>query len=194
MTLKFPICCIGCFFWWHPVVFWLLFGTPESLLCGKGNEYITTMSSMIPSPPKRHEFVQEVSLEIMQKTNLVKNGLEISHCFFLVWIQHTTMNKEKRAPGCLVYIGDYTTQLCRGYFINHYLRIPINQPGFNGNYPRVFGPWRIWGLSKLVLMPDDPWLVQLFWWGWPSITPHVILQARSSTEFITGLYKIVVSQ
>ena len=29
----------------------------------------------------------------------------------------------------LDYIGDYTTQLCRDYFINHEIRIPIIYPG-----------------------------------------------------------------
>ena len=37
---------------------------------------------------------------------------------------------KKMAPGCLVYIGGYTTQLYRDYFINHEIRIPINQPVF----------------------------------------------------------------
>ena len=35
-------------------------------------------------------------------------------------------------PGWLGYIRDYTTQLYRDYFISHDIRIPINQPGFNG--------------------------------------------------------------
>ena len=41
-------------------------------------------------------------------------------------------------PGCLGYIGDYTTQLIGDYFIHHDIRILIKQPGFNGKYPRVF--------------------------------------------------------
>ena len=32
-----------------------------------------------------------------------------------------------------VYVGGFTTtQLYRDYFISHEIRIPINQPGFNG--------------------------------------------------------------
>ena len=34
-------------------------------------------------------------------------------------------------PGCLFDIGDYTTQLY-GDYNKPILRIPINQPGFNG--------------------------------------------------------------
>ena len=35
--------------------------------------------------------------------------------------------------GWLGYTRDYvTTQLYRDYFINHEIRIPINQPGFHG--------------------------------------------------------------
>ena len=41
------------------------------------------------------------------------------------------MSNEKNT-GYLLYIGDYTTQLYGDYFINHEIRIPINQPGFNG--------------------------------------------------------------
>ena len=41
---------------------------------------------------------------------------------------------EKRAPGCLGYVGDYTTQLSVDYFINHEIRIPIKQPVFHGKY------------------------------------------------------------
>ena len=41
--------------------------------------------------------------------------------------------KEKRAPGCLGYIPDYTAQLYGEYNIQ-LLRIPIKQPGFNGKY------------------------------------------------------------
>ena len=37
------------------------------------------------------------------------------------------MSHEK-IPGCLGYIGDYTTQLYGDYFINHEIRIPINHP------------------------------------------------------------------
>ena len=37
-------------------------------------------------------------------------------------------------PGCLVYIGDeiLPSYIYRDYFISHEIRIPINQPGFNG--------------------------------------------------------------
>ena len=34
----------------------------------------------------------------------------------------------KKTLGYLMYIGDYTTQLNRDYFINHEIRIPMNQP------------------------------------------------------------------
>ena len=30
------------------------------------------------------------------------------------------MSNEKNVPGCLGYLGDYTTQLNGDYFINHY--------------------------------------------------------------------------
>ena len=38
-------------------------------------------------------------------------------------------------------IGDYTTQLCGDYFINHEIRIPIKQPVFHGKYPALFFSW-----------------------------------------------------
>ena len=47
-------------------------------------------------------------------------------------LQPPHASNEKRAPGFLLYIGEYTTQLCGDYFINHEIRIPIKQPGFNG--------------------------------------------------------------
>ncbi len=47
------------------------------------------------------------------------------------------MSNEKK-PGYFLYIGDYTTQLYKDYFINHEIRIPINQPG---KAPVVFWPW-----------------------------------------------------
>ena len=34
--------------------------------------------------------------------------------------------------GCLGYIGDFTTQLCGDYFINHFTDPVIKHPGFNG--------------------------------------------------------------
>ena len=50
------------------------------------------------------------------------------------------MSHEKRAPGWLGYIGDYTTQLYGDYFINHEIRIPIeiNQYFMESKGPRVF--------------------------------------------------------
>ena len=30
----------------------------------------------------------------------------------------------KKTPGCSGYMGDYTTQLCGDYFINHYYKDP----------------------------------------------------------------------
>ena len=44
----------------------------------------------------------------------------------------------EKNPGSLGYVGDYTTQSYRDYFINHEIRIPIKQAGFNGKQPRVF--------------------------------------------------------
>ena len=41
------------------------------------------------------------------------------------------MSNEK-SPGCWGYVRDYTTHLYRDYFINHEIRIPINQPVFHG--------------------------------------------------------------
>ena len=38
------------------------------------------------------------------------------------------LSNEKKHPGWLGYIGDRTIQLCRDYFRNHEIRIPINQP------------------------------------------------------------------
>ena len=54
----------------------------------------------------------------------------------------------KKNPGCLGYIGDYTTQLYGDYFINHELIIPMKQPGFHGY--SVSGPC----LRPLVLIGD----------------------------------------
>ena len=41
------------------------------------------------------------------------------------------LSNEKN-PGCLVYVGDYTTQLYRDYFINHCRDPVFNQPVFHG--------------------------------------------------------------
>ena len=40
--------------------------------------------------------------------------------------------------GCLGYIGDFTTQLCGDYFINHFTDPVMKQPGFDGKEGRVF--------------------------------------------------------
>ena len=37
-----------------------------------------------------------------------------------------------KKPGCLEYIEEITTQLCRDYFINHDKDPYFSQPGFNG--------------------------------------------------------------
>ena len=42
------------------------------------------------------------------------------------------MSNEKRAPGCLGYIGDEILHRDIGITINHDIRISIKQPGFNG--------------------------------------------------------------
>ena len=39
------------------------------------------------------------------------------------------VSNEKRAPGCLGYIGDEILPSYIGIIINHEIRIPINQPG-----------------------------------------------------------------
>ena len=44
---------------------------------------------------------------------------------------YTYMSNEKH-PGCLGYIGDKILLSYIGIIINHEMRIPINQPGFNG--------------------------------------------------------------
>ena len=44
----------------------------------------------------------------------------------------------EKSPGCLGYIRDCATQSCGDHFINHKIRIPIEQPAFNGKYPRFF--------------------------------------------------------
>ena len=45
----------------------------------------------------------------------------------------TNMSHEKRAHGWLGYIGDEILPSYIGdYFTNNDIRIPINQPGFNG--------------------------------------------------------------
>ena len=59
-----------------------------------------------------------------------------------------------KEPGCLGYIGDYTTQLNGDYFINHYnkdiIRIPIKQPVFHGIHNRDPGFFRV---SNSVSLP-----------------------------------------
>ena len=42
------------------------------------------------------------------------------------------LSSEKRPPGCLEYIGDEILPSYIGIKISHEIRIPINQPGFNG--------------------------------------------------------------
>ena len=55
---------------------------------------------------------------------------------FFSWSTWTSSN-EKRGPWLWTgYIGDYTAQLFRDYFINHELRIPsLNNQDFNGKSP-----------------------------------------------------------
>ena len=50
------------------------------------------------------------------------------------------MSNETRSPGCLGYVKDKTTQLCRGYFINHDIRIPIKQAVFQWKVGAFFRP------------------------------------------------------
>ena len=42
------------------------------------------------------------------------------------------MSSEKKKPGWLDYIGDEIPPRYIGIIINHEIRIPVNQPGFNG--------------------------------------------------------------
>ena len=46
------------------------------------------------------------------------------HFLLNIWIFQCHVSNEKN-PGCLVYIGGYTTQLYRDYFISHDIRIPF---------------------------------------------------------------------
>ena len=60
-----------------------------------------------------------------------------------VWCQKH-MSNEKNL-GWLGYIGDEKLPSYIGhYFINHEIRIPINQPVFHGKYPAVFFSWLTW--------------------------------------------------
>ena len=58
------------------------------------------------------------------------------------------MSNEKRVPGCLGYIGDHTTQLRWDYFINHEIRIPINQPTILESTAMSFS-WLNWVFCSL---------------------------------------------
>ena len=52
------------------------------------------------------------------------------------------MSNEERAPGWLGYIGDYSTQLYRYYFLKHHYKDPvINQPVFHGKQGTGFFSW-----------------------------------------------------
>ena len=62
----------------------------------------------------------------------------------LVALVPQRMSNEKRAPGCLWYIVDYTTQLYGDYFISHEIRIPINQPGFQWKVGPGYFSWLIY--------------------------------------------------
>ena len=48
---------------------------------------------------------------------------------------HDSQGTVLKKSGCFGYIGDCTTQLYG--IINHDIRIPIKQPGFNGKYPSL---------------------------------------------------------
>ena len=48
------------------------------------------------------------------------------------------MSNEKRAPGCLGYIGDDILPSYVGSITNHEIRTPIKQPGFNGMSAKFF--------------------------------------------------------
>ena len=48
------------------------------------------------------------------------------------------LSNEKRAPGCLGFIGDYTIQLYGDYKKKTIIRIPIKQPVFHGKSTGFF--------------------------------------------------------
>ena len=67
----------------------------------------------------------------------------------------TQLSNNKNA-GCLGYIEDYTTQLCRD-FINHEIKIPLN-------HTRI--QWKVFGRAVLTVfrffLKKDPRLIQMF--------------------------------
>ena len=66
------------------------------------------------------------------------------------------LSSENRAPGCLgVYRGWNPSQLCGDYFINHEIRIPIQQPGFHGKEGRFFFSWLIFLKHFCLEIPRD---------------------------------------
>ena len=61
----------------------------------------------------------------------------VNHDFFLGPFQRLFQVSNEKHLRCLGYIGpigDYTTGLCGDYLIRHEIRIPIEQPGFDGNW------------------------------------------------------------
>ena len=96
------------------------------------------------------------------------------------------MSNEKRAPGCLGYLlgmKSYPAK-CPDYFINHDIRIPINQPGFHGFRNRFlptsrqpwpwFHPWR-WPHE---MSPD--------WSGVKCDSWHTLLPHTFGTQLCVG--------
>ena len=66
--------------------------------------------------------------------HLLSTSLGLAEDIYLVVVNKNQLSSETN-PGCFGFIGDYTTQLCGDYFINHEIRIPsLNNQYFHGKY------------------------------------------------------------
>ena len=67
---------------------------------------------------------------------------------FQGWESFVQQVSNEKNPGCLGYFSGmkFTTQLCGDCFINHDIRIPMKQPGFNT--VKVFFSWLTFSFSR----------------------------------------------
>ena len=94
-----------------------------------------------------HKFyVYILSIEISRYSNFIPKFRIILNDILVK--RRYRLSNEKN-PGYFLYIGNYTTQSYGDYFINHAIRIPINQAVYWKVRP-VFFSWLTWDVQNLV--------------------------------------------
>ena len=111
-------------------------------------------------------------------------SLVLQHCsrHFIIFMSKINQNNaeftgamKKNLVGCLIYVGDDILPSYMGIIINHDIRIPITQPGFNGKWR---GPFFSWLTCLVVAFSSHPWL------GWCLIARYLSESPIFSTHRI----------